>query len=442
MSQPRASAMRVPSRCMLLLFRCTRLLRAAICASALFAVCAIAQPAGVAGPPTPLLDQTHPVQWFFAYKFNASSFPTRQLRKSDCIFGGKPLTQKTGLKYAVASSAFSALTDVSGPLIGTTLNDPVGATFNEIYNGHLNFVVWNDQFNGHPRVHGCGDNCDAPWGHMKGVLAWDNAGNGLILQVSTPVWPGSGTAQHPRVGDGNTLGCTNKNNVKFAQAFFALKLSPADTAVVLDALANSSAPADVNEPQIRYIGGPPEFVTRALQLGQKDPPSATVIDTVLSSGVRLISKPSNLQVPPWQLVSARLGGIPLRTATWADPPIPEVDSSHPLTCWRSDLGSPGRIQVALTGRWMTKLIGVSASSSHAKIGFSLDDTKPLTIFGDMNQQGALSGNCTSAQNGRGGLFFVLEDRQLYATIRQLIPDDVALTPMPKRTDVHGGRQVH
>jgi hypothetical protein len=415
------------------------LFRPSILRSALFAIALIAlatseeasaQPAGVNGPPTPLLDAIHPVDWVFAYKFNASSFPTKgELKK--CLFGGKPRTDAVSLKYAVASSSFGAL--LNGPgLIGTGLDDPVGATFNEIYNGNLFFVVWNDQFNGHPRVTGCGDDCDAPWGHLKGILAWDSAGNGIMLQVSTPAWPGSGTAQVRRTGDGNTLGCTIKNNVKFAQHFFALKLTPADTAVVLDALVNASAPADIHNPQIARIGGPPEIVARASLLGQKSQ-SDKVTDTVLSTGVRLISKPSKLQVPPWQLVSAELGSVPLRTATWAGSPfIRTTKDNSPIGCWRPELGTPKRVEVALTGRWAGKLIGVSASNSHAKLGISLDATKPYTILGDLNQQGALSGKCVSAQNGRGGLFFVLQDVQLYASMRQLLPDDVALKPMAKK----------
>lgn len=39
----------------------------------------------------------------------------------------------------------------------------------------------------------------------------------------------------------------------------------------------------------------------------------------------------------------------------------------------------------------------------------------------MNQQGSLSPpNCDASQNGRGGLFFVLEDKQLHDSIAQLI----------------------
>ena len=48
------------------------------------------------------------------------------------------------------------------------------------------------------------------------------------------------------------------------------------------------------------------------------------------------------------------------------------------------------------------------------------------IFGDMNQQGTLAGQkCWSSQNGRGGLFYVINDATLAAGIRDLIKGDTA-----------------
>jgi hypothetical protein len=49
------------------------------------------------------------------------------------------------------------------------------------------------------------------------------------------------------------------------------------------------------------------------------------------------------------------------------------------------------------------------------------------IFGDMNQQGAISGNCKSSQNGRGGLFFVVDDPDLAKSLSDLISGDSAPT---------------
>jgi hypothetical protein len=47
------------------------------------------------------------------------------------------------------------------------------------------------------------------------------------------------------------------------------------------------------------------------------------------------------------------------------------------------------------------------------------------IFGDENQQGSLSGKCSSSQNGRGGLFFVLRNSGLANSVRSLLAGDTA-----------------
>ncbi len=53
-------------------------------------------------------------------------------------------------------------------------------------------------------------------------------------------------------------------------------------------------------------------------------------------------------------------------------------------------------------------------------------TQPYVIFGDMNQQGALSEpDCDSSQNGRGGLFFVVPDAQLFNSVRDLLQGQTA-----------------
>ena len=382
-------------------------------------------------PPVPLLDQTHSADWLFVYKLNASSFPTMG-KQTSCIFGGTVAGGKSGQAFAVASSGSAALASGGEALVGTGLADPIGATFNEIYNSNLNYIVWNDQFYGDPRLK-CGKNCTGRWGHSKGILAWDDNGNGIVFQVSTPDWPGAGSSAVPRAHEGNTLGCEHAtNNVLVGQHFFALKLSPNDTGLVLDALLHSSVVTDPSNPQIARIGGPQELVDKARKLGQIV--SATdFMDVILSSGVRLISKASDLWVPPWQLISARLGSVSLRTATWrAGPPIPTTNASTKIGCWRPSLGKPGAVEVATTGKWMGKTIGLSAGASHAKLGVSLDPSQPFTIFGDMNQQGRLTGKCGSSQNGRGGMFFVLTDPQLYASMRQLMDGGTAPTSIPKK----------
>jgi hypothetical protein len=48
----------------------------------------------------------------------------------------------------------------------------------------------------------------------------------------------------------------------------------------------------------------------------------------------------------------------------------------------------------------------------------------------MNQQGAVSGNCSSSQNGRGGLFFVVENEALTTSVTALIDGNAAPTKAP------------
>jgi hypothetical protein len=70
------------------------------------------------------------------------------------------------------------------------------------------------------------------------VLAWNDEGEGLVIQVTTPSWPGIGSKKFDRKA-GNTLGCIKKpNNIQNAQHFFALKLNKDNLLKVLDSLAN------------------------------------------------------------------------------------------------------------------------------------------------------------------------------------------------------------
>jgi hypothetical protein len=369
-----------------------------------------------------MVDQAHRAKWVFTYKFNAASFPTTGTLSS-CLFGGEPKIYAGSQHYVLADSTHSALREGS-ELVGTSTLDPVGATFAEIYASGLNFIVWNDQFYRHPAISGCGESCGGPWGHSKGVIAWDALGRGIVMQVTTPSWPGSGTAAAPRQADGNTLGCVEDDDIKAAQHFFSVRLNPTDTAHVLDALANASVVTDVANPQLARIGGPIELQQRAHLLGRKSQ-SSDILDVMLSSGVRLISKPSRLHVPPWQMLSARLGGVPLRVATWwASPRIPTTIAGQTIICWRSDLGLPAAVEIATSGHWGDRTIGLQGGpqpdSNHAKIGVSTDGAHHYAIFSDLNQQGRLTAKCDSSQNGRGGLFFIVDDPVLHAAVSDLI----------------------
>ncbi len=149
------------------------------------------------------------------------------------------------------------------------------------------------------------------------------------------------------------------------------------------------------------------------------------MDVKLSTGVELISKPSGLHVPPWQMVSSVLHGLPIRAATWwANPEIPTTTASTKISCWDKTLGARGPVEIATTGQWDGTTFGLKGKlpdGNHAKIGVSTDSNNPYAIFGDLNQQGALGGkNCKSSQNGRGGTFYIVKDKGLFNGLTSLI----------------------
>jgi len=389
---------------------------------------------------SPLLKKGDAVDWWFVFKFNSAAFPGCGGNADRvCLFGGAVQDYKTfGQQYVYASSENEALQKGSD-CAGDTVADPIGATFDEIYNGSLHYVVWNDQFYDDPSIKGCSGECDSPWGHSKGVLAWNDNGAGLVIQVTTPSWPGAGNARFPRKNDGNTLGCVSDDNVLFSQHFFSLRLTKDDLVKVLTALQNSSVVTDPTNQQIVSNGGPNDVQALVTALGTKSDSTIATIYT-LSSGVQLISKPSHLNVPPWQMVSAELGGVPLRAATWwAVPKIYATTSTTPITCWDSSLGKPGPVEIATTGAWEGTKFGLTGGPgpnfNHAKIGVSTSGKTDYLIFGDMNQQGATlekTQKCSSSQNGRGGLFYVLTSSTLSEDVTSLIAGGIAPTQAPAK----------
>lgn len=384
---------------------------------ALLCVVAVAQSAT---PPSPLLKNGQPVDWWFVFKLNSKLFSGCGGPARTCLFGGTVQAYKDpfGQQFAFASSDDHTLQQ-GGGCIGDTTADPLGATFSQVYNGKLSYLIWNDQFDGDPMA-------DAPSSraHSKGMLAWNTDGNGFVLQVSTPSWPASGSSKKPRKTDGNTLGCVKDNDVLVSQHFYALKLTKDDVVSVLKALANASVATKPSNPQIVSNGGPADIQALVKGLGGVSK-SKTATKTVLSSGVVLISKPSHLNVPPWQMVSAILDGEPLRAATWwTGTKIPTTTADTVIGCWDPSLGKPGAVEIATTGKWAGSTIGLQGGASpdgnHAKIGVSTG-SHTFAIFGDMNQDGDLSGpKCGTDQNGRGGLFYVVEDPKLFASVKDLI----------------------
>lgn len=402
--------------------------RAAVLLAALILFPGALQLRAQAAPaPLPLLGNGRAAQWWFVFKFNAGSYPACGGLQRECPFGGTVQSYSSySQQFAFSSNSASTLQQGVG-CAGDTIADPVGATFDQVYFGGYFYVLWNDQFYGDPLP-----TRSAPAGHSKGMLAWNSDGNGVVMQVSTPSWPGSGSWSEPRKTDGNSLGCVTDNNVLVSQHFFALQLNKADVVAVLKALANASVVTDATNLQIVSNGGPADIQALVRSLGGVSA-SKTATSTRLSSGVVLISKPSQLNVPPWQMVSALLGGEPLRVASWwASPTIPTTTAATPVACWDPSLGKPGAVEIVKAGTWQGTTLGMEGvaapDGNHAKIGISTVEGwrgffgHPDVIFGDMNQSGSLSGpDCASSQNGRGGLFFVIRNNYtLYHSVRDLL----------------------
>jgi hypothetical protein len=382
-------------------------------------------PAPAATTLAPLLSAGHPVNWWFVFKLNAFKFPgCGSGATPECPFGGEvqSYTSPSGQQYVYATSEDPALKKGTG-CVGDTDAGPVGATFGQVYNGTFHYVVWNDQFYNDPEITGCGQSCSKPWGHSKGMVAWTDASEGFVMQVTTPSWPASGSNAAPRHSDGNTLGCIHDNNIKFSQHFFALRLNHDDLMKVLKGLQNASVVTDHNNPQIVNNGGPQDVQELVNSLGTKSESSVATTAT-LSSGVQMISKPSRLHVPPWQMVSALLGGAPLRVATWwSRSKINSTTATTSIGCWDNALGTAGPVEIATSGQWNGEAFGLKGGANHAKIGVSTSGSHHYAIFGDMNQEGALSGSasvCGGSQNGRGGLFFVIDNTTLATSVSDLI----------------------
>lgn len=228
--------------------------------------------------PTPMLGKNHPVDWVFVFKFNGYNFNGFSGEiGSPGIFGG--VFQKYlydgkyqgGQQYCFASSENSEL-QLGDGMCGATYNDPLGATFAQIYDtDDYNYLIWNDQFKGSPEppeLKGA-KYAGAPWGHSKGMLAWNDAGEGMVLQVTTPSWPASGSKNHPRKGKhGNTLGCIKDDDIMVSQHFFALKLTSEDLIAVLKAAQNASISTDPNTIQLVKNGGPQAVQELVSSLGK------------------------------------------------------------------------------------------------------------------------------------------------------------------------------
>src|SRR5262249_29673345 len=203
----------------------TKGIKSKILAAAVAIVTTVASPVALSAEgtrPAPLLTAGAHVHWWFAFKLNAGVFPLCDANKERvCRFGGDTsFVHGTIGQHSVFASSEDGTLQSGRDCIGDETSDPVAATFDQIYNGSLNYVLWNDQFYGDPPIDpSCtlpNENCPGPWAHSKGMVAWNDAGEGFLMQVTTPDWPGSGSSQHER-SRGNTLGCTKDNNVGYSQ---------------------------------------------------------------------------------------------------------------------------------------------------------------------------------------------------------------------------------
>jgi len=72
--------------------------------------------------------------------------------------------------------------------------------------------------------------------------------------------------------------------------------------------------------------------------------------------------------------------------------------------------------------WLTTVsCGKRARASASKVGVTTSGGTTYVVLGDMNQQGSLSGpNCSSNQNGRGGLFYVIDNATFFGGVTRLI----------------------
>jgi hypothetical protein len=204
----------------------------------------------------------------------------------------------------------------------------------------------------------------------------------------------------------------------FVFKFNTASLNKEDLLAVLEALANASVMTDTENDQIVRRGGPAGIKEAVDKLGQK--PSSVAFQ----------------MVPPCQMVSVRLGGVSLRTATyWNRPKIYSTTRKTKIFCWDKSLDAPGAVEIATTGQWSGKTFGPGGvgGNIHAKLGVFTSGDEHYAIFGDMNQQGSVAAEdnlCKSSQNGRGGLFYVLKSATLAEELTKLMPGETAPTEAP------------
>ena len=186
-----------------------------------------------------------------------------------CPFGGDAQRYKNfSQQFAYASSESPTLQQGNG-CAGDTADDPIGATFDEVYNGAYYYVVWNDQFYDDPDIKGCSESCGAPgvtrrawWPGTMPATVWS-------CRSRRPRGRPRAAREFPRKTDGNTLGCVKDNDVQVSQHFFALRLTKDDLVQGPDGANNASVVTDPSNPQIVNNGGPADVQKLVATLGVK-----------------------------------------------------------------------------------------------------------------------------------------------------------------------------
>lgn len=111
----------------------SRIVRLIAILTAALAISSACPPVDYAAAPVPLLEKGHPVDWWFAFKFNSAKFPECGVGISrQCPFGGEPQDYSSfGQQFVYASSESPSL-QKGNDCMGDTTADPIGATFDEI----------------------------------------------------------------------------------------------------------------------------------------------------------------------------------------------------------------------------------------------------------------------------------------------------------------------
>nr|AIG56182.1 secreted protein [Achlya hypogyna] len=280
-----------------------------------------------------------PVAWWFVLKLPAqvrSATGTFMPTPCDCAPPAcaspeEPL-RAHGLCYLYADANNPVLRhfrDVGYDCLGQGGRDPVSQTLRQKQTA-THWGYFNDQLNGlafmQQKSLVCGGSSSFN-AHSKGMVAFEAATGGFVLQTSTPNFPDpSSPAFVP-------LGCQADNNVEYAQHLFAMSLDAAELLTLAtgwqsarlcsanhyhtlhDLLVSPSlANASSSLPPVA------QAVARAL-VEERLTPSASSQKTVVTKGspvaVSGLFKSHRAQVPPWAMAASAYASD-VSVASWWD----------------------------------------------------------------------------------------------------------------------------